>query len=1093
MSQLIIAARSGSCVRPAVTLASLAAHGGASSIQLVIIAVVLLLSISARAQAFVAAEDFTPPIDDLKAYTARTDFVERGLSNRSISCLMQDSRGYIWIGSGNGLNRFDGYEFTVYAPDPRDSNSISDTGILALCEGADGLLWVGTIEGRLNSLDRQTGAFTRYEFDWNMFSGPGKNTIVQICRGSDSTLWLGTSFGSVYRFNPATGGLKALEDICSADTDLPYQKYQPRTLVSDAEGRLYYLAQGGLVCGMPKEGSLAIVDSLTDYRAELGDYMHLASHGDQHLLVLFERGIGLFDCRSQRFSFVRRTLAPTADEQHVRLAGDGKHVVWTVQSDFSILRHNLLTGERRLVTRSLPGMELRNNSTAINLLAGRDNTLWLGIREGLCHIYRPGLRFEHFCTDTYPELTVDAPTWFARAMEVDTSGVFWLGTDYGIFHQPPGSRTFHRGIPGDSTFLVNNSVNVVRQDSNGYIWFGHTGQGITAWNPSTGKMLKYTLPPEIVDSSITVIPGVYSILVDQQHNGVWLGSSKVLYFYSHDSGVCRPYRPPDRRDGDKAFVFYIAERNDDSLWLATNDGIRVFDRGERRYVKLYSSDDVGRNGLSNNAVWSLLFSDNNTLWAGTYGHGLNCLRLDKQEFSLLTEENGLSNNVIYGIMEDERGYLWISTGRGLSRYNPRNNQFKNYDQLDGLLNNENYFGAYLNDRRNGKMYIGGLNGCSRFDPDEVMISPAEAQMVITETRILDKPIKRELFDGDTLELQWNDNFVSFRFASLDYTNPKKHQYAYMLDGVDRGWVYSGARRYAAYTDLAGGTYTFRIKGTNSDRIWNNNGIAITLLIQPEPWTTPEFRIAILLLCFTLVFWVARSRFKRAQQRAEVKRKLLESELEALRMQMNPHFLFNSLTSVQHFIMRNNPDTARDYIARFARLMRMVVETANRERITLSEELEILETYLSLERERFQQQLQYSIHVDPEIDPAAISIPPMLLQPYVENAIVHGLQSRQGKGNVNIDISRRRDRIVYKIEDDGVGRSSASREGKNKGRNNGKRSSLGMLVTDKRISMLNEALRETMHVDITDLYDEDGRAGGTRVEVFLPAMNNVADN
>ena len=1040
--------------------------------------------------ALAADGDLAQLFDDSEMYTARTDFVQRGLSNRSITCLMQDSRGYIWIGTGNGLNRFDGYEFTVYAPDPRDSNSISDTGILALCEGADGLLWVGTNEGRLNSLDRQTGAFTRYEFDWNTVSGPGKNALVQIWRGNDSTLWLGTSFGSIYHFDPARRKLRSLTEICRADDDLPGQSYKPRTMASDAEGRLYFLAPGGLLRATPAKGSLELADSLARFYHEFGEPVYLATHGDQHLLVLFEHGIGVFDTRSQSFSFVYRTMAQDDPEEHVRLAGDGKHTVWTVQSDFSIMRHNLLTGERRLVARSLPGLVLRNASIAINLLAGRDNSLWLGIREGLCHIYRPGLRFEHFSADNNSGLEIEAPTWFARAIEVDTSGIVWLGTDYGIFHKPVDSDVFHRGIPGDSTFMYDSPVNVVRQDSAGYIWFGNSGPMLTGWNPTTGDFIPDDYRTDPCDPGNPMNSGTYSMLVDDKRNGVWVGSSKMLYFYSHDNGTCSSYRPPDRRDDeDKAFVFYIAERDDDSLWLATNDGIRVFDRGERRYVKLYSSDDVGRNGLSNNAVWALLFSDNNTLWAGTFGHGLNRLQLNRQEFSLLTEENGLSNNVIYGIMEDARGYLWIATGRGLSRYNPRNNQFKNYDQLDGLLNNEHYFGAYLNDRRNGKMYVGGLNGFSRFDPDDVMISPAEAQMVITETRILDKPIKRELFDGDTLELQWNDNFVSFRFASLDFTNPKKHQYAYMLEGVDRGWVYSGARRYAAYTDLAGGAYTFRIKGTNSDRIWNNDGIAITLLIQPEPWTTPEFRIATLLLCFTLVFLVARSRFKRAQQRAEVKRKLLESELESLRMQMNPHFLFNSLTSVQHFIMRNHPDTARDYIARFARLMRMVVETANRERITLSEELEILETYLSLERERFQQQLHYSINVAADIDPAAVSIPPMLLQPYVENAIIHGLQSRQGKGNVNIDIQRRQDRIVYKIEDDGVGRSSAARTS----RNNGKRSSLGMHVTDKRISMLNEALRETMHVDVTDLYDEEGRPSGTRVEVFLPAMNNDADN
>ena len=378
------------------------------------------------------------------------------------------------------------------------------------------------------------------------------------------------------------------------------------------------------------------------------------------------------------------------------------------------------------------------------------------------------------------------------------------------------------------------------------------------------------------------------------------------------------------------------------------------------------------------------------------------------------------------------------------------------------------------------MYFGGMDGFNAFYPSLIEKNMQIPVIIISSFRVQNNLISDEIKDGDIINLSHNNNFFSIEFAALDYSNPKKNSYQYKLSKINKNWVTTNASKaIAQYTNVQPGTYTFIVKGSNNDGVWNEKGTKITIIIHPPWYNTILFRLVLLIFIIVGLWLIITRRIKNIRKKHNIEKQLIELERQSLRLQMNPHFIFNSLNSIQSFVVEKNTDKAIHYLAKFSKLMRLILSNSSEAFISLQDEILTLKNYMDIEKLRFDDKFDYEIHIDPQIDSEFIAIPPMLIQPYIENAILHGILHKKTKGKIFIQIKTLDNNIYVSIEDNGVGREIARKKKEESGVQH---KSKGMLITKKRLEIISEQYSSQLSVKISDLKDSENNASGTRVEL-----------
>jgi hypothetical protein len=392
----------------------------------------------------------------------------------------------------------------------------------------------------------------------------------------------------------------------------------------------------------------------------------------------------------------------------------------------------------------------------------------------------------------------------------------------------------------------------------------------------------------------------------------------------------------------------------------------------------------------------------------------------------------------------------------------------------------------------GKLFFGTNSGYFVFPPGEPNKETKAPDIVLTDFRLAgrgsgkDTVLKEPLWQAKQIRLKHNQNDFAFTFAVIDYNSPEDNRHFFMLENYDEGWNEAGSERKAIYYNVPPGKYVFRVKGANSNGIWTSK--SINLVVTPPWWQTWWFRtiavLAIVALIYSLVRWRLHQKFRhqleqseKEKQLAEFQQQKVELEMQALRAQMNPHFIFNCLSSINRFILKNESVAASDYLTKFSRLIRMVLNNSKKTFISLEDELEMLRLYLEMERLRFQYSFNYNISFRNEIDPSGIFIPPLLLQPFAENAIWHGLMHKEGNGHLDLELSLENKILTCIISDDGIGRKNAT---KIKSKSAQKDKSLGLQITTERLALLNRDIGEQTFFTIEDVTDQSGYAAGTKV-------------
>ena len=808
--------------------------------------------------------------------------VADGLASYRTYDVVQDRRGFLWIGTFEGLNRYDGYTMRVFHHDERDSTSISEDIVRALLVDRSGTLWAGTDGQGLNRFDSRTEGFTRFTNRPEDPATISHGRITALCQDRSGTIWIGT----------LGGGLNRLDDKMTTFVHYRHDSMRPGSLANDRVYALFEDTAGRLWVGT--DGGLSVMEQTRD---TIRHYRH--SQGNPGSLS------------SDR---VRAIASDDSGTIWVATEGGGLNRFESSTRSFTHYRHD----------EHDPGTISHDDVSSI--CQDKPGWLWVGTSDnegGLNSLDIRSGRFTRFRNDPLNPWSLLHN--YVRNIRRDRAGVVWIVTDRGLGKIDNRAEQFRHYVI-DQNLLVPQAVYAV-WESRGTLWIG--ANGVKKCDTRTGAVLPWSNSSRTRSS---VDSGTVHVMYQDHSGALWVGTtSGGLDRLDVKSGRSVHYELGAK--GRTGFVLCITEDRHGSLWIGTSDaGLLRFDGESRTFVRYtHRADDP--NSLSADAVFCLYQDGGGTLWAGTEGGGLNRFdppqtfmhyrherldpgSLDDDRVYAIAEDRagrmwvttktginafdrargffhplalpaGAATGVIMSMVLDDRGRLWLSTMQnGIWRLDPESGAFRGYDERDGLQSDR--FTAAALKRANGEILFGGEKGFTLFHPDSLRDNPHVPEIVLTSFSIFDHPLSGPLTDLHELLLKYNQNYFSFEFAALDLTAPEKNRYAYRLDGIDTAWVHPLKRRFATYTNIDPGEYTLRVKGSNNDGLWNERGLTLPITITPPFWATWWFRSLAVILAISVLMGAYQYRVA----------KLLEMERMRLRIASDLHDdIGSSLSSI----------------------------------------------------------------------------------------------------------------------------------------------------------------------------------------------------
>ncbi len=770
--------------------------------------------------------------------------IDDGLSQNAVLSIIQDKQGYMWFGTKDGLNRYDGYNFRVFQNDPADTFSISSNYISSLFQSSGGNIWVGTLNGDLDLYHPDKETFTRIPLPNN------ESRITCIEEDSTGSLWFGTEGNGVFRFSRSsahapvktehflhslnTGSLSS-NFISSIRTDSKgvvwlgtaegldkfddkqnsFKHYKIETRSADAPPFPPY--NGITAIRQLQEGSLWLgtPSGLVDFNITKGDYSFFPHH-----YTVFRFGWGMI------------TDIVAAHDGNLWLATPGELMLF----DPSARQYRYITND-----------PMNAGSVSYNSVSGlwcdRTGIIWIGTPGAGINIYDP--KANRFSLLTRKDVTGSRITGFSvRAICDDDEGNVWISTEvlYKWNRKTGELKSFETTSTRPDDFGNTGAWSIVK-DNNGILWLG-TSQGLFSYDPVTEKYRLYKYDPG--DSSGVPEKEVDAVFVDN-HNRIWIATE---YYFSEliDSsrGKFIHYRYNTSSARNIAAHPAIYQDKNDIFWIGTDKGLVKFDQ-KLNSIDTYKNDPSNPRSLDNNFIKSICpdpRKPDKYLWIGTAGGGLNKFNKIEPSFEYFTTKDGLPNNVVYGILPDLKGNLWLSTNHGISVFNPASVSFKNFDVLDGLQSNEfNTNGFYKS--KSGEMFFGGIKGLNYFHPEEVKDNPFIPNIVITSCEVQNqssengnqRPVVKPFTGTSEISLSYNEDIIRLEFASLDFSAPGKNRYSYKLENFNDNWINAGTHHSATFTHLPAGEYIFRVRGSNNDGVWNEEGASLRIIIFPPWWQT----------------------------------------------------------------------------------------------------------------------------------------------------------------------------------------------------------------------------------------------------------------
>ncbi len=750
--------------------------------------------------------------------------VDEGLSNTSVSAIVQDREGYVWFATQGGLNRYNGYSIDVFEHDPFDENSLLHNQLQTMILDDDGTLWIGTYGG-LNHLDPHTKVFSGYSHDPDDASSLSNNVVVAIERDASGSLWVGTLDG-LNRLDDETGSFVRYGVDPNAPGSLPNKVV--RALYCDQSGTLWVGTYGGLSRYDAAEDRFETFAPIEGDPSSLPTRYVMAIAGDEdasHTLWLgcWEGGVARFDTRTGR----ARTYPLAADNVYTILR-DSKCRVWAGTWGGGLFILDPERGETVRYRRhdSAFGTTL-SHDVVYSLLEDEAGIVWIGTNGGGINTYVDWENRARFLVHHADDETSLAAGKVNTLLPEGNDAV-WIGIYNGglnRYDRRSGQVSHYRHDPDDPTSLSNDIVNSIFRDATGALWVG-TNDGLNVFVPADGTFQRIyndgtnATPPEDI---------INEIFEDSRGN-FWIGTftaGVAVRFNGDDEFTFFPPKPDDSEALSDGLVRDIFESVDGTVWIGTNDGLNRFLPGTQTFRR-YKHNRGDATTIASDDIRDIFESSDGSLWIATGGGGVNRYDPERDAFSVLTRRDGLASNQVLATVEAPDGTLWFSTNAGISIYDRGSESLVTLDRSNGLLSNEMTDPSIVTD--DGSLFFGTVSGVAIFDPEEELVSDYMPPVVLTRIQVLGQDVSV----GDELVLQPGESYFSFEYAALDYASPEHNQYAYMLEGFDADWNVAETRTFGSYTNLDPGSYTLRVIGSGSRGNWNRNGVSLAVEVR-RPW------------------------------------------------------------------------------------------------------------------------------------------------------------------------------------------------------------------------------------------------------------------
>ena len=780
--------------------------------------------------------------------------VESGLSQSAVTCILQDSRGFIWFGTQDGLNRYDGYNFKIFKNDPSDPHSLTDNFVFAIYEDPAGTLYVETQNGFFQKYNPGTESFAVIKKDSIDLTNFRVNRVDAVLDEAE-VRWVG-SLGSetgLKRTDKKTGEVTIFKNDPSDPESIGDNKVY--SVFRDRSGNLWIGTFNGLDKLNERTGKF------THYRNNPNDPNSLS---DNWVWPIFE---------------------------------DSRGILWigTVRGGLNRFDPNKNSFTNYKNDPSDPSSI--NDNFIFSIYQDKGGLIWVGTNTGGVNFFNPATRvFEHFSHNPNDKnsLSDDA----VISICVDKNGSYWIGTRSGGLNKFDYKKKSFKNYtynPSNPKSLVSNAISVIYQDRSGILWLGTFSSGLMAFNPQSETYNYFHSIPD--DSNSLTDNRIYSILEDED-GIIWIGTyGGGLNRLDRKTGNISHYKT-DENDSTSLSsnsIWAMAEDNDGNLWLGTfGGGVNIFDRKKPIFKHLKNIPDDPASLIDDNII--VVFKDSkDNMWVGTT-KGLGRYNKEKNVFRNYGEKDGLANNFVFGITEDNKGNLWLSTNNGLSKFNPEKETFKNYYADDGLQSNEFNQNAYAKDTKTGRMLFGGINGFTVFNPDSIRgntyvppISFTNYLRYNTDDEEGRPIIEKGISDRDSIQLTFKDNIVELEFSAFSYYNNSENQYRYKLEGFNENWIQLGNNYSVTFTNLSAGDYTLRVIGSNNDGVWNENGASLFVTVLPPWWRTNIAYAVYIIIFLSSLYGIRKFEINRREQKARLREnqlrlKATEAEKRAIQIE-----------------------------------------------------------------------------------------------------------------------------------------------------------------------------------------------------------------
>ncbi|TND08274.1 MAG: Sensor histidine kinase [Bacteroidetes bacterium] len=944
--------------------------------------------------------------------------VKDGLPSSEVYCAIQDRLGYMWFSTDAGICRFDGYSFRTFTT----NDGLTDNTVFQLFEDRHGRIWCRTLSGRVCYYD--AGKFVTIPAADSLVHFAGSQIATSMHVDANDTLWIGLDYKGIVKVAPG------------------YTKNDIRLVSTDAhvslvllEDKFVYALEKKIMVNKPEQFDYKILTGnkprcvlRIDYPENI-NFIRTASLGNDRWLM--SQGQHLYEIKNGVIT--SQYLCPVSV---IGIYCDSSDNVWVGLYDGGLLR---FPGRR--IANCIPDHYFGSDPISC-IIKDHEGGLWLtSVKNGVYYL-------SNTAVVNYAEYGRVSDNKIYSLAKVNNE--IWAGNNNGTIWRinEKGMRVL------DFPTINQNKDNALLalHWSGGTVLAGARRTFVT--DTSGNKLSLVTREDQPALVKYFALPG----------NGkIYAGTFSELYAVDEKEYILR-----NRITFNESRIICCYAGLGDTLWMGCVNGLWFYSGGVFQYAG--SADS-----LLTHRIDHIASADGKTLYIATKDAGV--LIWDRKNVRRISKTDGLASDFCRYILLDGNQF-WVATNKGVSQITEKNGgwSIRNIGIDDGLVSNEVNQLCLMN----GKLWIATSRGVSAFDTTTTFYNAVPPPVYISSVTIFGK----EQAVNISPVLPHDDNTIEIRFTGLAFRNAGKVSYRYRLIGLDSNWRITQTPE-VRFTTLPPGDYEFHVCALNNDNVPSTIPARWKFSIAPPFWNTWWFilvcAVSVFLLGGGIVYIRARGQQKRELEKAMLNQQVTEMEMKALRAQMNPHFIFNAITSIQHFVLRNDSKQANKYLTKFSKLIRNVLENSEHDTIHLKQEVDTLTLYVEIESLRFSSKFDYTIDIDPALYNAPVMVPAMLIQPFVENAIWHGLLPRHSDGRLLITIKRTDDYIHCLVDDDGIGRPASALLKKE----TGDHKSFGMNITRERIDALNRVHLKKTELKITDKTDPEGKPAGTLVELFIP--------